>query len=77
VLVSSVPLSLTTVSGCQCRLNAPQKCRLKIPQFVTGQSRPYPRGGSMSARSVRGQPKIIESIPTRYWSRSSALQPVV
>ena len=26
---------------------------------------------------LRGQPKIIESIPTRYWSRFSALQPVV
>ena len=31
----------------------PQKCRLKIPHFVTHQSRPKPRGGSMSARTSR------------------------
>jgi hypothetical protein len=30
-------------------LNYPQKCRLKIPHFVTHQSRPKPRGGSISA----------------------------
>ena len=38
---------------CQCRLNIPQKCRLKIPHFVTHQSRPKPRGGSISARTSR------------------------
>jgi hypothetical protein len=26
--------------GCQCRLNFPQKRRLKIPHFVLDQSRP-------------------------------------
>lgn len=40
---------------CQCRLNSPQKRRLKIPQFVAVQSRPYPRGGSMSASSARSR----------------------
>ena len=28
------------VRGCQCRLNNPQKCRLKIPHIVAVQSRP-------------------------------------
>ena len=41
------------LEDCQCRLNFPQKCRLKIPHFVTHQSRPKPRGGSMSARTSR------------------------
>src|ERR1035437_8637400 len=44
-----------TMMLCQCRLNSPQKRRLKIPHFVAVQSRPYPRGGSMSARSVRSR----------------------
>jgi len=35
------------------------------------------RRSGMALKPLRGQPKIIESIPTRYWSRSSALQPVV
>ena len=51
--------------GCQYRLNPPQMCRLKIPQFVTVQSRPYPRGGSISARSDRSR-------STMAWSASAA-----
>lgn len=41
--------------SCQYRMNSPQKCRLKTPHFVAHQSRPYPRGGSMVARSSRSR----------------------
>ena len=40
---------------CQWRLNSPHIGRSNFPHFVTVQSRPYPRGGSMSARSVRSR----------------------
>ena len=50
--------------ACQYRLNAPQKRRSKIPHFVTVQSRPYPRGGLMSAMSDRSR-------STMAWSASA------
>ncbi len=43
------------VRGCQRRLNPPQIGRSNFPHLVTDQSRPYPRGGSMSASSVRSR----------------------
>ena len=38
---------------CQRRLKSPRFGRAKIPHFVADQSRPYPRGGLMAARSSR------------------------
>ncbi len=40
---------------CQRRMKSSQKWRMKIPHFITDQSRPHPRGGSISASSVRSR----------------------
>jgi site-specific recombinase XerD len=49
---------------CQRRSNHPQIGRSNFPHLAAGQSRPYPRGGSMSARSDR-------SMSTMAWSASA------
>jgi len=59
--------------SCQCRQNATQMCRLTSPHFVTVQSRPYPRGGSMSARSDRSMP-AFRSMPDDSASSAVAAQ---
>ena len=54
-------LAYRQAEGCQRRLNSPQIGRSNFPHFVTVQSRPYPCGGSMPARSVRSRSTMAHS----------------